>query len=80
MNTNGTAEMKDEKEVENELNELRPTQKDITQINNLLNETKSDDKMQASQFMNFLRNLKNKPPITDMADESQQWANQFQGL
>eukprot|EP01083_Nonionella_stella_P275949 937333_1 len=82
INTNGTQDMKDEKEVQNELDELRPTHKDINQINQLLDETKSDDKMRNSQFMDFLRNIKNKPPINDMnqmGDQSQLWNQQFEG-
>ncbi len=79
INTNGTKDMKDEKEVQEDLDNLRPTYRDIQQINNLLDETKSDDKMQNSQFMEFLRNLKNKPPVADQNfDQSQLWANQFQ--
>ena len=71
--------MKDEKEVQDEMDNLRPTYKDIQQINNLLDETKSDDKMQNSQFMDFLRNLKNRPPVADQQfDQSQLWADQFQ--
>ena len=70
--------MKDEKEVQDELDNLRPTYKDIQNINNLMEETKSDDKMQNSQFMQFLQNLKNKQPVNDQYDESQIWANQFQ--
>ena len=71
--------MKDEKEVQEEIDNLRPTYKDIEQINNLLDETKSDDKMANSQFMEFLRNLKDRPPIADQGfDQSQLWANQFQ--
>merc|ERR1740123_1079555 len=81
INTNGTQDMKDEKEVEDELNSLRPTYNDVNKINQLLDETKSDNKMQNSQFMNFLKNIKNKPPIADQPnmDQSQLWANQFQG-
>ena len=71
--------MKDEKEVQDEIDNLRPTYNDIQQINNLLDETKSDDKMQNSQFMEFLRNLKNRPPVADQQfDQSQLWADQFQ--
>eukprot|EP00486_Rosalina_sp_Unknown_P003674 CAMPEP_0201575328 /NCGR_PEP_ID=MMETSP0190_2-20130828/20449_1 /ASSEMBLY_ACC=CAM_ASM_000263 /TAXON_ID=37353 /ORGANISM="Rosalina sp." /LENGTH=497 /DNA_ID=CAMNT_0048004803 /DNA_START=40 /DNA_END=1530 /DNA_ORIENTATION=+ len=80
INTNGTQDMKDEKEVQDELDNLRPTYKDVQQINNLLDETKSDDKMANSQFMDFLRNLKNRPPVADQQfDQSQLWADQFQG-
>jgi len=79
VNTNGTKDMKNEQEVQSELDSLHPTHRDINQINQLLDDTKSDDKMQNSQFMNFLRNLKNKPPVNEQMDQSQLWANQFQG-
>ena len=72
INTNGTKDMKDEKEVQDEIDNLRPTYKDIQQINNLLHEIKSDDKMQNSKFMEFLRNLINKQPVADQQfDQSQ---------
>lgn len=72
--------MKDEKEVQDDLDSLRPTYKDINQINNLLNETAGDNKMQNSNFMQFLKQLKEKPPIADQQqafDQSQAWMNQF---
>ena len=73
--------MKDEKEVQDELDNLRPTYKDIQQINKLMDETKSDDKMQNSQFMQFLQNMRNRPPIADQYDQfdqSQLWGEEFQ--
>merc|ERR1719273_2872295 len=83
INTNGTADMKDDQEVQDELDQLRPTYNDINKINQIMEETKSDDKMANSQFMQFLSNLKNKPPVADQEqqgfDQSQMWANQFQG-
>merc|ERR1719334_2923371 len=82
INTNGTAEMKDDQTVADELSGLRPTQRDVDQINSLMQETASDPKMQNSQFMKFLSDLKNKPPIADeekFTDQSEAWRQQFQG-
>eukprot|EP01083_Nonionella_stella_P103377 295144_1 len=39
VNTNGTTDMKDEKEVQNELDGLRPTYRDVNRINQLLDES-----------------------------------------
>jgi len=70
-------------QVQDELDQLRPTHSDVDRINQLIDDTKHDDKMANSQFMQFLQNLKNKPPIADQEqpgfDQSQLWANQFQG-
>jgi len=68
-------ELKDEQTVNDELNNLHPTYRDINVINRILNETQGNEKMENSQFMNFLRTLKDKEPVPD--DLTTQWENEF---
>merc|ERR1719150_2305289 len=74
-------------EPQESLDSLRPTTKDKEQINNIL--ANADPKMQSSEFMGFLRDLKDRP-ATDagLVDQegplnfanSEQWAEEFMKL
>eukprot|EP01084_Bolivina_argentea_P263944 446935_1 len=62
----------------NTMDVLHPTAEDINQMNQLLEETKDDNKMHNSEFMNLLCELKDNNQQQNNANDSHNWTDQFQ--
>ena len=69
--------MKDEKTVEDELQNLRPTESDKRAIQELFNNTQNDPKMQNSQFFNLLKQIQNKPTVEEKKSANESYADRL---
>merc|ERR1711991_1229979 len=83
--TNGTKDMKSNKEVSDELESLVPTKSSQQQMKTVLNNLSNDKQMQKSSFINMLKKISDKPPKPDQninnknIDEfkNDQWLNNW---